>query len=397
MTSVAITGLGCVSALGENLAVGWPKAMAGAETIATIGYFDASVERSDIAAQAPIHQLHWPYGDEPHSRTDLMSLVAAEEAVSQSGLHDRIAAAGVFMGAGTGGLHVTERLFERDRTQVGRLNGHDYLIHNGDVSAQWIAHHFRLRGPARSVMTACSSSVLAIGEAIDQIRLGELEIAIAGGADSITRLTHSGFNSLQAVDAKPCRPFEVNRAGMNLGECAAFMILESAEHAQERGARILAWIRGYGLSCDAHHMTAPPDDGNGAVRAIRAALKDACIAPGRVQLVNAHATATPLNDIAETRALNTVFETRQAPLWVTGTKCMTGHCLGAAGAIEAVLTVMSLHDQCVPPTLRCHQSELQEPLRLVTQPHFHAKLEYAISNSFAFGGNNGVLVFERGD
>lgn len=395
MTAIAITAVGCVSALGRNVPESWQRACAGADdTIQAIPYFDASAERSGIAAPAM-----WDGAEDQiegqSSRTDLMSLMAVSEALRASGLTaQQIRPAGVFLGAGTGGLHQTERIFGRDR-KAPSLQYVDYLVHNGDVTAQKIAVKWGLQGPSRAIMTACSSSVLAIGEAVDHIRLGLLDVAIAGGADSITQLTHAGFNSLQAVDSEPCRPFSNDRAGMNLGECAAFLVLESIDHARQRRATTLANIRGYGLSCDAHHMTAPPDDGCGAARAIQAALADAGIRGDRIDMINAHGTATPLNDAAETQAIQACFPGRTKPLFVTGTKSMTGHCLGAAGAIEAVLTVLSLRDQCIPPTLRVKQSLLPHPFQLVTDSHFHTDLDCALSSSFAFGGNNGVLVFER--
>jgi 3-oxoacyl-[acyl-carrier-protein] synthase II len=242
-------------------------------------------------------------------------------------------------------------------------------------------------------MTACSSSVVAMADAADQLLAGEISLALVGGADSITRLTHAGFNSLGAVDPAPCRPFDFQRAGMNLGECAAFMVLETRAHAEKRGALILCQLAGIGLSCDAHHMTAPPPDGHGAVRAMRQALREARLEPEHIDLVNAHATATPQNDQAEMHALQTVFLPRDRALAVTGTKSMTGHCLGAAGACEAVLTILSLVHQRVPPTIHSQSSILPWPLQLVQEPESAWSLRHAMSNSFAFGGNNGSVIF----
>lgn len=394
-TQVAITGLGAVSALGMGTNAIWDRAMAGPEdTIQEIRYFSTMEERCRIAATVYLPEIEPPWPEAVLSRSDQFALIAAEEAVQQSALNKaQVRKAGCFFGAGTGGLHVTEAHFENLLGSGEEPDYRDFLLHNGDVSAQCVAKRFSLEGPVRSVMTACSSSALALAEAVEQIRLGFLDIALAGGADAITRLTQCGFNSLSATDPQPCRPFDANRNGLNLGECGAFLVLESEAHARQRGGSILAWIKGYGLSCDAHHMTAPPSDGHGARRAMQTALFNAGLEPESIQLINAHGTATPLNDEAETAAICSLFSPRRQPLYVTATKGVTGHCLGAAGAIEAVLTCLSLQRQQIPPTVRNRHSLLNPPFYLVTEPQRDAKFTHALSSSFAFGGNNAAIVF----
>lgn len=390
---LVISGIGWVSALGASVAQAWPKALKGCDPFVSIPYFPTEGERSSLGAPAdfPPCREQLPF---PLSRTDQMALHAVREAISLSGLSpEQLSEAGLFLGGGTGGLHVTENHFRAWLLEQKPLDLQDFLVHNADVSAQVLAHALGLQGPLRTVMTACSSSLVAMADATDQLLADEIPLALVGGADSITRLTHAGFNSLGAVDPAPCRPFDAQRAGMNLGECAAFMVLEKRAHAQARGARILCRLSGIGLSCDAHHMTAPPPDGHGAVRAMRQALCDACLEPGDIDLVNAHATATPQNDQAELHALQTVFLPRERALAVTGTKSMTGHCLGAAGACEAVLTILSLVHQHVPPTIHSQSSILSWPLQLVQEPESAWSLRHAMSNSFAFGGNNGSVIF----
>jgi 3-oxoacyl-(acyl-carrier-protein) synthase len=237
---------------------------------------------------------------------------------------------------------------------------------------------------------------MAIGDALFAVRRGEVDVAIAGGSDSLCRLTYAGFNALRAVDERPCRPFRGNRAGLSLGEGAAVLVIEPLERALARGARPLALAAGGAASCDAHHMTSPHPEGIGAAEAIRSALADAQLDPSAIDFVNAHGTGTPLNDAAECAALLAVFGDRASELPVTSTKSLVGHLLGSAGALEAVATILCLLHGEVHPMPDDGASDPALPLRLVLgRPLSLARARHALSTSLAFGGANAALVFTR--
>jgi 3-oxoacyl-[acyl-carrier-protein] synthase II len=244
-------------------------------------------------------------------------------------------------------------------------------------------------------MTACSSSATAIGYAGDRIRLGHVDVALAGGAEGLCRLTFLGFNALRATSPEPCRPFDRDRKGLNLGEGAAILVLESLEHAQARGARIYALLGGYGITADAHHMTAPHPEGDGAARAMEAALADAGLRPDQVGYVNAHGTATPHNDAAESKAIHRVFGAHAPSLCVSSIKSMVGHTLGAAEAIEAVASCLTIHERFVPPTVNLETPDPSFGLDFVPKEARSIEVQALLSNSFAFGGNNTTLAFMR--
>ena len=262
-----------------------------------------------------------------------------------------------------------------------------------------VARRLGARGPRTTIMTACSSSATAIGYAGDLIRLGRAEVAIAGGAEGICRLTYAGFNALRATSPELCRPFDQNRKGLNLGEGAAVLVLELESRARARGADILGYLAGYGVTADAHHMTAPHPEGDGAARAMRAALDDAKLSPDVVDYVNAHGTGTPHNDAAEVAAIRRVFGDRAHRLPVSSTKSMVGHTLGAAGAVEAVACLLAMRGGYLPPTVNL---ETPDPAfgsdnipDFIPRVAREARPNVILSSSFAFGGNNTVLVFTR--
>jgi 3-oxoacyl-(acyl-carrier-protein) synthase len=259
-----------------------------------------------------------------------------------------------------------------------------------------VARDLGIGGPVQTVSAACASGAMAIGDAVRAVRRGEVDVAIAGGSDSLCRLTYAGFNALRAVDERPCRPFRANRAGLSLGEGAAALVLEPLERALARGARPLALAAGGAASCDAHHMTSPHPEGLGAAEAIRGALADARLDPAAIDFVNAHGTGTPLNDAAECAALVAVFGERAMELPVTSTKSLVGHLLGSAGALEAVATILCLLHGEVHPMPDDGASDPGIPLRLVLgQPLSLARARHALSTSLAFGGANAALVFTR--
>jgi 3-oxoacyl-[acyl-carrier-protein] synthase II len=259
----------------------------------------------------------------------------------------------------------------------------------------WICREYGLQGPRSTVVTACSSSATSIGYAADLIRYGRADLMLAGGCDALCQLTFSGFNSLRALDEGPCRPFDANRKGISLGEGAALLVLEEAERALARGAKIYGEFAVYGISCDAHHMTAPDSKGEGAVRAMRSALADAGLSPEEVDYINAHGTGTQYNDLVETLAIKTIFGEGAYRLPVSSTKSMVGHCLGAAGGIEAAATLLAIHYQMIPPTIHYENPDPQCDLDYVPNEPRRMKIQVALSNSFAFGGNNTAVVLKR--
>ncbi|MGE5252783.1 MAG: beta-ketoacyl-[acyl-carrier-protein] synthase family protein, partial [Planctomycetaceae bacterium] len=258
-----------------------------------------------------------------------------------------------------------------------------------------IAEEYQVLGPRATVATACSSSATAIGCGLDAVRSGESDVAVVGGSESLSEVTFGGFNSLRSVDEGYCRPFDLNRKGLSLGEGAAFLILEEAEHARKRGAKIHAELMGYGLSGDGQHMTAPDPEGQGAARAMREALKDAGVGPEEVGYINAHGTATPANDASETKAIKILFGERARQIPVSASKSMIGHCLGAAGALEAVATVLAIRADRIPPTIHYETPDPECDLDYVPNRARDAVVKIALSNSFAFGGNNTALVFGK--
>jgi 3-oxoacyl-[acyl-carrier-protein] synthase II len=256
-----------------------------------------------------------------------------------------------------------------------------------------LGHCLRLQGPRATIVTACSSGAAAVSLAADLIADGVVSMALAGGADALTRICYLGFNALRLLDPGPCRPFDRERKGMSIGEGAGFLVLEDAAHAAARGARVHAELAGRGATTDAHHVTAPHPDGDGMARAMRAALAAAGVMPAAVGYVNAHGTATPQNDRIEARALATVFPEGR-PL-VSATKSMIGHTMAAAGALEAIATVLALARECVPPTANLTTPDPDVPFDCVPGTARDVAVEHAMSNSFGFGGQNVSLLFRR--
>jgi 3-oxoacyl-[acyl-carrier-protein] synthase II len=258
-----------------------------------------------------------------------------------------------------------------------------------------VARHLELCGPRSTIMTACSSSATAVGVAADRVRLGQVDVAIAGGAEGLCRLTYAGFSCLRATSPDVCRPFDADRKGLNLGEGAAVLVLEALDHALARGAEVLALVAGYGITADAYHMTAPHPDGDGAARAMRAALDDAGLSPDDVDYINAHGTATPHNDAAETLAIKSLLGTRAPSVPVSSIKSMVGHTLGAAGAIEAAASVLTIARGLIPPTVNLEHPDPAFGLDFVPGQAREQPVRVVLSNSFAFGGNNTSIAFVR--
>lgn len=395
---IVVTGIGAVTACGWSAELLWESLMAGETSISTTRRFDTRGQRTHVAGEVPdpVPAIASEIRGWDHlSQADRFAVVAAIEAVGQADVGLDEPGLGVFFSSSTAGMLEGEEYFGR---VIGAKEGRPKLRFltsqqiNGPGDA--VARVLRATGPVFTVSSACSSGAMAVGEALRALRAGEVDVAVTGGADSLCRLTYSGFNSLRAVDERPCRPFRCDRAGLSIGEGAGVLVLESLEHALLRGARPLAELVGIGASCDSYHMTAPHPDGEGAARAIARALEDAGLGADDVTFVNAHGTGTPLNDASEWNALRSLFGDRASHLPTTSIKGTLGHLLGSAGAIEAVATVQSLESGLIPATPG--NGEVENDLDLIRgEPRRFDGPAVAISTSFAFGGANAALVFAR--
>lgn len=398
-TSVAITGMGIVSPLGNDLASHWRGIVEGQCAIAPIDLFDTSGHRTKIGGQVRGHAARLPerVNRIRHiGRADEFALIAASEALESAGRpQDRYAPerVGIVVGAGVGGMLRTER-YAADLAAGRVANPADLIPYAPNYSADVLGRFFGFRGERASFATACSSSAMAIGWAFDLVRSGRLDCALAGGTDTLCQLTYAGFNSLRSVDPEPCRPFDVNRAGLSLGEGAGFLILERVADAESRGAATDLRILGYAARTECHHMTAPEPSGKGMAAVMTAALRNAGLSPADVDYINAHGTATPQNDVAEAAGVVRLYEEAgTAPPPVSSTKSQIGHALGAAGALEAVGVACALRHQTMPPTVNHTETDPRCPLDVVPNHSRPAPLAIALSNSFAFGGNNCALLF----
>jgi 3-oxoacyl-[acyl-carrier-protein] synthase II len=401
---VVVTGMGTVNALAANTVRFAEALRRGEGGIGPISLFDTTEFRTHNGAQVksfdPRAAIPTQYSLKRMSRSDLFALVSTLEALKQAGLdpipddlRDRM---GVVIGGGAGGLLEAEDFFA-DYLRRGRHNARfSEIVPVGCAStANHLAAKFGLWGPKTTLMTACSSGATAIGLGRDLIRTGAARAMIVGGTEPLCRLTFASFNALQAVDPGYCRPFSGNRAGLTLGEAAGILILESLTDALQRGAPILGEILGYGVTCDSHHMTAPDTGASGAARAMRAALTDAGVHPDEVDYINAHGTATPLNDLMETRAIKEVFGARAGQIPVSSTKSMHGHTLGASGALEAVVALLAITNGFIPPTIHYETPDPECDLDYVTTGARMDAPEVVLSNSFAFGGNNTTVIYGR--
>ena len=395
--AVAITGIGVICALGSTRDAVLAGLRAGARPFARVRRFDAGAFKVDLAAEVPSFDFAGRFGRAAArhtSRTDRLAAWAADDAVAQAGLAGApLPRTAVFVGASSGGMQ------EMEATLAAGATPHlgTYWSYPVWAAARHLSQRLGVDGPPSTVMTACSSAAHALGAALGRLRRGDLDIAIAGGAESLCRLTLAGFGSLGVLDPAGSRPFATGRAGITLGEGAAFFVLERPERAAARGARPLAFLAGYGASADAHHMVHPKDDGDGARAAMTAALADAGLAAADVDVVNAHGTGTVQNDAMEARAIAALVGGRGVA--VSSCKSMVGHTLGAAAAVEAALAVLAMNDGVVPPNAGVSPGEALEELagaRLVTAAE-RRPTRVVLSSSFAFGGNNAALVLTAAD
>jgi 3-oxoacyl-[acyl-carrier-protein] synthase II len=408
---VVVTGMGLICGVGNTAAQVWDGLLAGRSGMAEITAYDLTGHSVRFAAEVKNFDPH-VFVDKKEARKMgrfiHFAMAAAEEAMKHSGLQitpENSETIGVHIGSGIGGFDVIER------EHIAMLNGGPRRISPFFIPASIInlaAGHVSIkygaRGPNEATATACTSSAHAIGDAFRTIQRGDADAMIAGGAEaSITPLAVGGFAAMKALSTRnddpthACRPFDKDRDGFVCGEGAGIVILEELEFAKARGANILAEIIGYGMSGDAFHMTGMAPEGDGCRRAMNAALKVAGISPDKIDYVNAHATSTPLGDALESQAIENVFGERALSheLLVSSTKSMTGHLLGGAGGLEAGITIMAMQNQIVPPTMNLENVDPACRLNYVPNKPQAAKLDYALSNSFGFGGTNGSLVFRR--
>jgi len=395
MRRVVITGVGFVSSLGLDAKSTWRAMLSGECGVGPLRSLALPAEPVQIAAEVTLPE--YGPGDRRRNKCDRLALLALKDALAQSqpdlesGDPRR---RGIFQGAATSGLPVGEAyLLERMAGRRGQAA--EPVYQNSCNLTDTLGLHLRAMGPRSTIMNACSSSLLAIGQAWEQLAAGDLDLAVAGGAEALCRTTFAGFSSLKALDVQPSRPFSRDRAGLNLGEGSAQLILEPLTLAKARGARILGEVLGYGASMDAHHPTAPHPEGEGAARAIGMALRISGLYAEEVDLVSAHATATPANDGAETLAIKRALGDAAKRLSVTASKSQFGHTLGAAGAVGAATAVFCLRDQVVSPTLRLVDPDPVCDLDCTPLVARERRLRAALVNAFAFGGNNVCLALRQ--
>ncbi len=399
-TRLAVTGIGIICSIGRNQDEVWRSIIESHSGIGELTKFPGDTFSTDIAAEVEgdLDDALAIDGREAKrmSRSDLLAVIAASEAVMQSDRGARTplprGRAVVSTGTSTGGLLEGED-FYFDRLVRGRRRVAASRVLQQPTSgpSDAVARALQLGGGVLSNATACASAGAAIGMAADLLRSRHVDVAVAGGSDALCRLTYSGFNVLQAVDKKPCKPFAAERKGITLGEGAAYLVIERWDDAVARGASILAELCGYGATCDAHHPTAPHEEGRGAEAAMRGAIAEAGDDP-RIDYINAHGTGTLLNDSAETKAIiAAVGET----VPVSSSKSYFGHTLGAAGGIEAVITVLTLQHQVAPPTLRLDIPAADCTLDYIPHTPRPMPMTNVLSNTFGFGGSNVSLLFRR--
>ena len=390
MRPVAVTGLGVVSPFGAGVKAYWEGLTGGVCAIRPLTLIDTEGFRCRIGAEVPDSIG----GSARRSRADRFALAAAREALDDAGIGraDRADTALIVGAVGGGMLEAEAWYWQRARGAAAappRVLASCFPSSHVDVVGSVLG----IGGPRETVVTACSSGAASLAMAADLIADGVVSVALAGGVDALTRICFMGFNTLKLLDPSPCRPFDRDRRGMSIGEGAAFVVLESIERARARDARVYAELTGYGMSTDAFHVTSPHPQGEGMIRAMRAALEQARVTPADVGYANAHGTATPQNDRIEAHALRDVFG--EGGLLVSSTKSMIGHTMAAAGTLEAVATVLALGHEVIPPTARLENTDPDIPFDCVPRVAREAADEHAISNSFGFGGQNVTLVFRR--
>jgi 3-oxoacyl-[acyl-carrier-protein] synthase II len=409
MRRVVVTGLGVVSPLGIGAEATWEGLLAGTSGAGPITLFDSSKHATHFACEVKNFDP-LAFVDKKESRKMdrfiQLGIAAADHAIKDSNLtftREESERVGVFIGSGIGGFATIER--EHTELMTGgprRISPFFIPAAIINLAGGWISIRTGARGPSSATATACTSSAHAVGDSYRIIQRGEADVMIAGGSEAaITPLGVGGFNAMRALSTRndephrASRPFDKDRDGFVIGEGSGVLILEELTRAQARGAKIYCEIVGYGMTSDAHHITAPCEDGDGAARVMAKAIADAGIRPDQIAYVNAHGTSTPVGDKIEVAALKRVFGDHIQSLVVGSTKSMTGHLLGAAGGLEASITALAIRDQKVPPTINVDSQDPECDIDAAKDGARSLAIEYALSNSFGFGGTNGALVFKR--
>jgi 3-oxoacyl-[acyl-carrier-protein] synthase II len=407
---IVITGLGAVTPLGPDVSTSWTNLLAGKSGVSPITSWDASKYDCRFAAQVlGFEPRKYFFNEKDARRADRYSQLAmasAKEAVKHSGLdpqHVQLDRVGVLVGSGIGGL---KSLGDQDEILLtkgpGRVSPFMIPMMISNMAAGLISMEFGFAGPNFAVVTACATSNNCIGEAWRLIRDDEADVILAGGSEAAcVPLGMSGFAALRALSTRndeperASRPFDKDRDGFVMGEGAGIVVVEELEHAKKRGAPILAELTGYGLTADAYHMTSPAPGGAGAVKAMQHSLRRAKLAPEKIDYINAHGTSTPVGDVAETEAIKVVFGDHARKLPVSSTKSMTGHLLGAAGAVELIVCVKAIEQNIIPPTINLDHPDPACDLDYVPHKAREVRVDAALSNSFGFGGHNATLLVQR--
>jgi len=406
---VVITGVGAVSPLGVNLADTWKNALNGVSGIANITKFDAAQYDVRFAGEVKNFNPDLYIEKKEQKKMDTFiqyAIACAKMAFEQSGIQvtgQLSPRFGAIVGSGMGGLPIIEeqhqRLLEKG---PGRVSPFFIPAAITNLASGWITMNHNLRGPSYCITSACASGVHSVGEAYNYIRFGQCDAMIAGGTEAtVTPMAIAGFGNMRALSTrnddpqKASRPWDKDRDGFVLGEGAALFILESLESAHKRGANILCEITGYGASSDAYHITSPDSEGKGFIQAMQTALTDAQINPSDVSYLNAHGTSTPMGDPIESNAVKSIMKDHAKKLWISSTKSMTGHLLGAAGALETAFCVQAIAHQVVPPTINLENPSPDCDLDYVPNTAREGKIMHVMNNSFGFGGTNSCLLFSK--
>jgi 3-oxoacyl-[acyl-carrier-protein] synthase II len=406
---VVITGLGALTPIGLSVKEYWEALLAGKNGAALITHFDTSAYDTHFACELKGFKATDYLDRKSVQRMDpfaQFAMIAADQAVMDSGFSvkdidpDR---AGVIFGSGIGGMITYDAQFT-NYMQGGPRRISPFFIPMliPDIAAGQISIKFGFKGPNYATVSACATATHAIGDAFRTIQYGDAEVMLCGGSEaSITPMGLGGFNSMKALSTrneapeKASRPFDAQRDGFVMGEGGGALLLEELQFAKARGAKIYAELVGMGFTGDAHHLTAPPEGGEGAVRSMRRSLKDAGVSPETVDYVNVHGTSTPLGDISETMAIKTVFGDHAKQIKISSTKSMTGHLLGAAGAIEAIAAILACRDDMIPPTINYEFPDPQCDLDYTPNKAVRHPVRHALSNTFGFGGHNATLLFKK--
>ncbi len=401
---IVVTGINAITSLGLDLNETWSNLLKGKSGVKNITLFDTSESDTKIAAQLPDNFDEYSSGfvkkriSKQMTRATKMGLVCAKETINQYNLDfsklDK-SRCGVVMGVVSTG----------NKSNGTDANYRNSIVKNmNNAMSAWIALEYKLEGPNYTIATACSSSAHAIGSAYDMIQNNRADLVIVGGADStINKEEIKGFNAIFALSTanenpeKACKPFSKNRDGFVVGEGAGIMILESEEHAKARNAEILAEIADYALTCESYNIMAPQKDGEGMAKTINLALKNADIEPEKIDYINAHGTSTTLNDMYETMAIKKVFGEHSRELAISSTKSMIGHTIGAAGVIEAIITIKTINSGIITPTINYEKPDPDLDLDYIPNKPRESEVNYAVSNSFAFGGHNSSIVIKKYD